>query len=256
MSKPEKSNNGFHGVYLLNSTQEKFNKIVSGTYIGYTVFPGRRILQHNRFKPGGANQTSKCGPYDMILIVHQFPNNRSALQFEWAWQNPKASVRLKRHEDFNPGKLRTETGVAYRIRCLEKMLNVGPWNKLGLIVQWLKPENKLSIAAPLHMAIACGPVEESDPVYLGEKVDPTIDNCYICHNPVSEENWVKCLDNLCLSHMTCLATKWCETESGVLPVSGKCGSCGTEQLWGMMVKARNSKHVEESEHWADMISQS
>lgn len=54
-------------------------------------------------------------------------------QFEWAWQNPKISRRLKHL----PPKGRTEKVYDYCIRVLSEMLNVGPWNRLALNVRWL-----------------------------------------------------------------------------------------------------------------------
>lgn len=70
----------FYGVYLLCSLSP--DKRYNGKcYIGFTVNPNRRIKQHNRGKEfGGAKKTSNKGPWKMIMIVHGFPNNISALQ--------------------------------------------------------------------------------------------------------------------------------------------------------------------------------
>lgn len=79
---------GFHGCYLLVS----LNPRCSGrTYIGYTVNPKRRIQQHNAGSQfGGAKSTGGKGPWlgvvfvstfrVMILVVHEFPNDISALR--------------------------------------------------------------------------------------------------------------------------------------------------------------------------------
>lgn len=54
-------------------------------------------------------------------------------QFEWAWQNPKLSRRLKHIT----AKGRTEKVYDYCIRIFSEMLNLGPWNRLPLNVRWL-----------------------------------------------------------------------------------------------------------------------
>lgn len=77
-SVPETDN--FYGVYLLVSRNEK-PKIRGQCYIGYTVDPNRRIRQHNKGKKaGGAWKTDKRGPWVMVMIIHGFPNNISALR--------------------------------------------------------------------------------------------------------------------------------------------------------------------------------
>uniref|UniRef100_A0A182M2N9 Structure-specific endonuclease subunit SLX1 homolog n=1 Tax=Anopheles culicifacies TaxID=139723 RepID=A0A182M2N9_9DIPT len=153
----------FYGVYLLvsKSTNPKF---AGRTYIGYTVDPNRRIKQHNRGEDGGgAKRTSNRGPWTMVLIVHGFPNNISALRFEWAWQQPRASRRLKQIPELQK-KLRNESNFEYNFRILSEMLRIGPWNRLPLVIRWLADEYHREFEAgkkpPLHMPICFGRIKK------------------------------------------------------------------------------------------------
>lgn len=53
----------FYGVYLLCSENYDL-KYNSKNYIGYTVDPNRRIIQHNKgIEFGGARKTNNKGPW-------------------------------------------------------------------------------------------------------------------------------------------------------------------------------------------------
>ncbi|VDN22081.1 unnamed protein product [Gongylonema pulchrum] len=128
----------FFGVYcLISRSPNKYFK--NRCYIGYTVNPNRRIRQHNAGKEfGGAKKTDHRGPWDMVCIIHGFPNNVSALRFEWAWQNPEKSRRLRA---LNLKKKPKESAFQFRLRIACHMLSSDPWRRLSLTFRWLLPVN-------------------------------------------------------------------------------------------------------------------
>ena len=84
-----------------------------------------------------------------------------SMQFEWAWQHPNASKRLKQRVPRR--KIPRESGVQHRFRVLAEMLVTAPWARLPLTVRWLKQEHVLefppSKQPPVHMPIAFGQVD-------------------------------------------------------------------------------------------------
>ena len=58
----------------------------SKTYIGATVDPDRRLLQHNGFLSGGAKAT-RGNTWERKCLVGPFDNNHDALSFEWHWKH-------------------------------------------------------------------------------------------------------------------------------------------------------------------------
>ncbi|XP_054280325.1 structure-specific endonuclease subunit slx1 [Macrosteles quadrilineatus] len=230
----------FFGVYLLYSLHEKYK---GRTYIGFTVDPNRRITQHNKgSQSGGARRTNNRGPWEMVLIVHGFPNDISALRFEWAWQHPKRSRRLRELHRKKP----RENQFQYCLRILLEMLRMGPWSKLPLTVRWLAEEFyqefPVDKCPPMHMPITIGPVRSKKVITSTTEV-PTSSTktCLICNETIPIEDLVQCVTPGCSlhSHLLCLASLFIGNNSqNLLPVEGYCPQCNTYVLWGDIIRKR------------------
>lgn len=258
----------FFGVYLLYCTNPKLK---GRTYIGKTTDPNRRIFQHNHGKvAGGAWRTSNKGPWDMVLVVHGFPNDISALRFEWAWQHPTSSRRL----NSLPAKKSSEKKFDYELRLLSCMLRMGPWDRLPLTIQWLLPQYQRPFPAdrqpPLHMPICLGPVKSTKPQGGGRGRKATEDLgdlgvqeeqedllCNICFQSATPSQRLVCLYPRCgaVSHTLCLGEHFVRGSEHLLPISGECPTCGGRELWGDLLKKKRGcySHVEDiqEEEWED-----
>jgi predicted GIY-YIG superfamily endonuclease len=113
----------YHYCYLLQSIPNPRR-----TYVGYTVDPKRRLRQHNGEIKGGAKKTRKGRPWRMICYIGGFPDERTALQFEYANHHPKCKG----------------SGLGWRLRNMERFLRDGGWTRtsppihtLSLTLNWL-----------------------------------------------------------------------------------------------------------------------
>lgn len=262
----------FFGCYLLYNMNPRFK---GRTYIGFTVNPKRRIAQHNAGKhKGGAWRTSGRGPWEMALIVHGFPSDISALGFEWAWQHPESSRRLKHV----PRKTKKETAFQYRVRVLSHMLCERPWCLLPLTVRWLQQEycTDLIPSPPQHISYAYGLVDVVVAKKIcGKKVSTDIDTdqmsqesptsnsiannivdditCVICNEPIKDSgSCFQCYEMPCAGcyHIVCLADTFlnhCPTE--IIPVEGNCPTCDKLLLWGELVRKSKgfSQYIDEDD---------
>jgi structure-specific endonuclease subunit SLX1 len=223
----------FYGVYLLYCTNPKY---VGRVYIGYTVDPNRRVKQHNKGRQaGGAWRTSKRGPWVMVLIVHGFPNNISALRFEWAWQHPHTSRRLHHVSKKKP----KEKVYDFTLRVLSEMLLVGPWNRLPLTLRWLNNDfvKELLKPPPMHMPICYGSViSKKVPSSLSHTSEETIIFCHFCRDDVV--GGMKCLNPECtvVGHVICFSKCFIKERGEYVPVEGECPGCLKVYLWGDLVR--------------------
>ncbi|XP_072758690.1 structure-specific endonuclease subunit slx1 [Anoplolepis gracilipes] len=248
----------FFGVYLLYCNNPKYR---GRTYIGYTVDPRRRIKQHNAGKKhGGAWKTSKKGPWNMVLIVHGFPNSTSALRFEWAWQHPHESRRLKHI----PKKRSTQKKFDFCLTVLSEMLKVGPWCRLPLTLRWLDYEFSKKyhgcIFLPLHMPICYGKVTSCKVKPTQRIIDDILSQdskifCFLCGSSMMEKDSVACIKPNCLlsAHFICLA-KVFSKDGMILPIEGTCPKCKTNVLWGDLIRKKNGCYQDLGETNTDFSS--
>lgn len=262
---------GFFGVYLLFCTNPKYKGRI---YIGFTVNPERRIQQHNGGKQkGGAWKTSGRGPWDMVLIVHGFPNDIAALRFEWAWQHPHVSRRLTHM----PRKTKKQSSFDFHLLVLYHMLRVAPWNRLPLTLRWLRQEYHRELPPllqpPLHMPLAYGQVR-AKPIAKtqGEKgqgadeesgvqLQSAAHRCRVCYDKLqSQDDVLRCFHPGCplTAHILCLARLFLQKEpEHLIPVEGPCPSCGNSVLWGDLVRYKRGCYGDLEEmsqaHWVDEL---
>lgn len=260
----------FFGVYLLYCLNPRYQGRV---YVGFTVNPARRVLQHNRGrKKGGAWRTSGRGPWEMVLIVHGFPSAVAALRFEWAWQHPQASRRLAHVAP----RLRGEAAFAFHLRVLAHMLCAAPWIRLPLTLRWLRADfcRELCPPPPPHIPLAFGPPppRASDPrrranPFAATESQPDQDAvtpCSLCERALQDEEGPLCCPHPgcpLRAHVICLAEEFLQEEPGqLLPLEGQCPGCKNSLLWGDLIwlcqmgTEEEEEDLElEEEHWTDML---
>jgi predicted GIY-YIG superfamily endonuclease len=116
----------FFHCYCLHSLDPKHPL---KTYVGFTTNPERRIRQHNGvLKHGGAWRTKRAGrPWDFVVIVHGFPTQKMALQFEWAWQHCDKSLAVRSViGDVDSRTLKRKRGIQGQLSILKTMLLLCP----------------------------------------------------------------------------------------------------------------------------------
>ncbi|KAI6192895.1 Structure-specific endonuclease subunit SLX1-like protein [Aphelenchoides fujianensis] len=239
--------NEFFGVYCLISRNPK-PQYKNRCYIGYTVDPNRRVIQHNAGRQhGGANRTDNKRPWDMVCIIHGFPNSVSALRFEWAWQNPHKSKRLRDLFLKNGTK---ESPFQFKLRIASHMLSVDPWRRHSRTFRWLVPaeEAPFPLSLPAHDRVERGLVQKSFTIVPQLLTDYTLmGNCGLCKRRIrSLDEYLECLNDPCRSqfHVRCWAEEGLRAagraEIYAFPIVARCSKCSTDNRWGDLIRRQRS----------------
>uniref|UniRef100_A0A0N5AIJ8 Structure-specific endonuclease subunit SLX1 homolog n=1 Tax=Syphacia muris TaxID=451379 RepID=A0A0N5AIJ8_9BILA len=184
----------------------------------------------------------------MVCIIHGFPNSISALRFEWAWQNPEKSRRLRQ---LNLRKKPKESPFAFRIRIACHMLNSDPWKRLALTFRWLLPAETIPFpppALPPHVRVAQGLVEKTIiPVSEDDNDYEIVQKCFLCMKPIKFlTGLIRCTANKCGSHFhcQCIAKSFLKLSNEInyhlFPIIGNCPNCKASLLWGDLVRDQRS----------------
>lgn len=201
----------------------------------------------------------------MVMIVHNFPDNISALRFEWAWQEPKASRRLKNIPSIQKKKP-SESHFNYHFRILTEMIQLGPWNRLPLKIRWLEQSFCTAFTLgtlPQHMMICHGPIRAKKTRVGRTQSNVELMNalqsrreCHLCMEEIKnlENDRVFCVNGRCklVSHMKCLAKSCLEQDPGhYVPIKGTCPLCDSKFLWGDVIRKKkgclDSQQFEDNE---------
>ncbi|KAG5518689.1 hypothetical protein PMAC_002658 [Pneumocystis sp. 'macacae'] len=136
----------FYCCYLLKS------ELTRNTYIGSTNNPLKVLFplrQHNGEITSGAHKTASGRPWNIVCFVYGFPSVVSALQFEWAWQNPNIIFKAQKNEKAYcdnqtenntvqhvvPRKQGVCTSLKTRIYVLYNMLIMNIWKNWPLKIK-------------------------------------------------------------------------------------------------------------------------
>ena len=262
----------FH-CYLLRSISSARSR---ASYVGFTTHPKRRIRQHNGEIKGGAKHTRRHRPWEMACVVEGFSSKVAALQFEWAWQHPGRSKRIRAG---GPISAKRSGGFRGRLATMVAMLRLRPWCLMPLAVLVASDEAAAALEALLresplapHICLRRAPLDALD-VYAhaapqsAEEVDEeaAVQRCVLCADVARSEEeggrWSSCphcADGSRRAHLSCLAQTFLLAEqraplgggggssggdgcggggSALIPGGGRFPMCGCDVVWAEVVAA-------------------
>jgi len=99
---------------------------LSSDFFSNQTDPHRRLRQHNGdLKAGGAKRTQRSGrPWEFVAIINDFTDQRTALQFEWAWQHGDKSKAVRNAIGDQEAKaVGRKHGVAGKLTMLKTLVS-------------------------------------------------------------------------------------------------------------------------------------
>jgi structure-specific endonuclease subunit SLX1 len=238
----------FYACYLLLSLAPRAKDKV---YVGSTPNPFRRIRQHNGEIVGGAKKTISARPWDMVLLVHGFPNRNSALQFEWVWQHPDQSRHFKVNgvSIFKGNK--QEKMLTGKLRIVSCMLHSEPFNRWPLQLHFCSDtifeKFQQFDHPPEYVRITIGSMDSIPFIEDTDSVG-TRSTCTICNNSLQTDystDLVCCYHDDCsmTAHILCLSRLFLDQEGGsnLIPIQGTCPVCKKNLKWGKIIEQMKSQ---------------
>ncbi|KAI7873055.1 hypothetical protein BDF14DRAFT_1751452 [Spinellus fusiger] len=252
----------FYCCYLIRSLDTQHT---NRTYVGSTPNPLRRLRQHNGDISQGAKKTRSYRPWELVMLVHGFPNPPCALAFENAWQHPLVSRHLKRAQQYTAPN--SSIGMrspqhAYlllsKMRAVHDVLSTKPFSRWPLHLHFATPvwqylfmaEGAAVVGKPLphHMLSTVGDIDSFYSAMVPKQPSPTCPLslvsqtpvCYQCKRDICRQainTFVTCSVCAIAFHLTCLAHVFLGSSIALVPVDGQCPKCDSHLRWGDLIQA-------------------